>query len=130
MKTLTAIAFFVLFAGSVNAQEGQNRPAQRTLKVTTTAQTAKPVVNDGANSTSNEVRSVQGIVRTASCGTYIEVNVNDEIHRYFPVGLNPKMHIEGYSILFDYVEDTTAFPENCDIIKSVRVNNVRYNGNN
>ena len=127
MKALIAASIFTLAASVSYSQETQAPVSVKKAKVITvesrrsspTPAAVKPIVHN-----------VSGIVRTASCGTYIEVNVNDEIHRYFPIGLNPKMHIEGYSILFDYADDPTSYPENCDITKSVRVNNVRYNGNN
>lgn len=120
MKTLAILSLFILIAGTVSAQQRPNRPANRQLKVTKTLNTTKP-----ATSVAPEVKKATGTVRDATCGAYIEVKVNDRIERYFPVNLNATENIEGDVIEFDYVDDQTAFPENCDIKKSIRVNNVR-----
>jgi hypothetical protein len=125
MKTITALTLFVFFTGASFAQERPARLTNRKLKVTTTVNTTQTKKVD-----SPAVQTATGTVRDASCGAYIEVNVNGEIHRYFPVNLNPKMKIEAYTIQFDYVDDSAAFPENCEITKSVRLNNVRYVSSN
>ncbi len=121
MKTITAFAFFVLIAGSVSAQEKSNRLKNRPLKVTTSVNTtqSKPAP-------APKVQTATGTVRDASCGAYIEVNVNGELKRYFPVNLNSKNRIEGYTIKFEYVDDAGAFPEGCEITKSIRINNLQY----
>lgn len=121
MKNVLAIAFFTLIAGTVSAQEKSHRGTHRQLKVTTTANTTQT-----KKATAPKVQTSTGTVKDASCGAYIEVTVNGEQKRYFPVNLNDKMRIEGYTIEFDFVDDATAFPENCEITKSIRVNNVRY----
>ncbi|GAB5419932.1 MAG: hypothetical protein Crog4KO_05350 [Crocinitomicaceae bacterium] len=122
MKTITAFALFVFIAGSVSAQEQSHRLKNRPLKVTTSVSTTQ----SNTTQATPKVQTATGTVRDASCGAYIEVDVNGELKRYFPVNLNSKNRIEGYTIKFEYVDDAGAFPEGCEITKSIRVNNLQY----
>jgi hypothetical protein len=125
MKYAALILFCLGVSGFVSAQERLHRPGKQKMKVTTTINTS---TNTNTNTQVNVHRGLNGTVRTASCGTYIEVSKNGATERYFPTNLNAKMHIDGYTISFDYVDDnTTKFPEGCEITKSVQVNNVQYN---
>lgn len=124
MKTLGILFFTIVIASAANAQEKQNRPAHRPLKVTTSVNTTQKPAPKVV------VRAVEGTVRTATCGTYIEVSRNGSIERFFPVNLDSTMNKEGYSIVFDYVTESASYPENCEINKAVRLSNVRYDGNN
>ena len=123
MKYAALVLFCLGVTGFVSAKERPYRPGTQKMKVTKTVNTTT-----NTNTQVNLHRGLNGTVRTASCGTYIEVEVNGTTERYFPTNLNQKMHIDGYTISFDYVDDNTAkFPEGCDIKKSVQVNNVQYN---
>ncbi|MDB3907763.1 hypothetical protein N9355_09855 [Crocinitomicaceae bacterium] len=125
MKYAALVLFCLGVTGFVSAQERPYRPGVQKMKVTTTVNSS---TNTSTDTQVNVHKGLNGTVRTASCGTYIEVTLNGATERFFPTNLNPKMHIDGYTISFDYVDDnTTKFPEGCEINKSVQVNNVQYN---
>lgn len=124
MKYAALTLFCLGVTGFASAQQRPVRPGTQKMKVTTSVNTSS---NTTTNTQVNVHRGLNGTVRTASCGTYIEVEVNGAMQRFFPTNLNPKMHIDGYTISFDYVDDNgTKFPEGCEITKSVQLNNVQY----
>ncbi len=124
MKYAAVIIFCLGITGFLSAQERPYRPGTQKMKVTTTVNTS---TNSNTNTQVNVHKGVNGTVRTASCGTYIEVEIDGTTERYFPTNLNQKMHIDGYTISFDYVDDAaTKFPEGCEITKSIQLNNVQY----
>ncbi|XOV68402.1 MAG: hypothetical protein ACFHU9_04345 [Fluviicola sp.] len=124
MKYATLVLFCLGISVVVSAQERPFRPGTQKLKVTKTV-----TGNSSTNTQVNVHRGVNGTVRTATCGTYLEVMDNGVLKRFFPSNLSPKMHIDGYKISFDYVDDNAAkFPEGCEITKSIQLNNVQYIG--
>lgn len=122
-----AIALFCLgVTGYVSAQERPFRPGVQKMKVTSH-------VSNSANTNTqvNVHRGLNGTIRTASCGTYIEVvQPNGALERYFPSNLEAKMHVDGAAVSFDYVDDAaTQFPEGCEIKKAIQLNNVLFSAN-
>ncbi|MCR9173160.1 MAG: hypothetical protein NXI10_11735 [bacterium] len=123
MKFAALLVFCLGVTGFVSAQERPFRPGNQKLKVTTSVNNSS---NTNTNTQVNVHRGLNGTVRTASCGTYIEVVANGVTERYFPTNLEQAKMVDGLTISFDYVDDAkTAFPEGCEIKKSVLVNNVR-----
>lgn len=126
MKYAALVLFCLGISSFVNAQERKIVESNK-LNLQEIQQSKIAEKNKRQETTTLVNRQINGTVRTASCGTYIEVEVNGTIERYFPSNLNPKMHIDGYTISFDYVEDEMViYPEACKITKGIRVNNVNY----
>ena len=134
MKLFVLTTALIVSASVSMAQETTKTPRSREVKQ---MPISRPTQSTGTQEQSSEpvnaevqtpvlFKGVTGVVHVSTeCGTYIEVVIKNKPFKYYPLNLPAEFDKDGTNISFDYIEEASKYPENCDYSKAITMNNVQ-----